>query len=193
MLLFLRKDHQHRDGMRCADGHGCPQPSRRTPGGRGHHCQQFGPPRSADLSARLAGVQRVIYLLYAEGFARSTGKEHIRDDLTVEAIRLARLLKKLMPGSAETTGLLGLLLLHESRRAARTDDQGDPIPLADQERQCWDRSLMNEGIALAETAAAAPGAGTYAIQAAIAAVHAEAEDFDATDWVDFAPSTLPVL
>lgn len=142
----------------------------------------FGPPRSADLAARLAGVQRVIYLFYAEGFARSTGEDHIRDDLTVEAIRLARLLRELTPGSAETTGLLGLLLLHESRRDARTDDQGRPMPLADQDRERWDQSLIQEGILLTEAAAAAPGAGSYAIQAAIAAVHAEAADFDGTDW-----------
>lgn len=146
----------------------------------------FGPPRSVDVSARLAGVQRVIYLLFTEGFARTTGRDHIRDDLTVEAIRLARLLRELMPGSAETAGLLGLLLLHESRREARTDDQGGPIPLADQDRERWDRSLMKEGTSLAEAAAAAPGAGSYVIQAAIAAVHAEAEDFEATDWAQIA-------
>lgn len=142
----------------------------------------FAPPRHAELASRLAGVQRVIYLLYTEGFARTEGATHTREDLTDEAIRLARLLRELTPGSAEASGLLGLLLLTQARRPARTDDAGRPVPLAEQDRARWDRALIEEGIAVTEAAAAAPGAGPYAVQAAIAAVHAEAESWEATDW-----------
>lgn len=146
----------------------------------------FEAPRHEDLEERLAGVQRVVYLLYAEGFARSTGDAHVREDLTGEAIRLARVLHSLMPDAAETAGLLALLLLTEARRPARTDESGHPIPLADQDRARWDTGMIADGLALAETAAASPGAAAYAIQAAIAAVHAEAEDFASTDWAQIA-------
>ncbi|MFD5823702.1 RNA polymerase sigma factor [Nesterenkonia xinjiangensis] len=146
----------------------------------------FGVPRRDDLPERLAGVQRVIYLLYAEGFTRSEGTTHTREDLTAEAVRLARVLRELMPGSAETAGLLGLLLLTQARRPARTDDDGRPVPLAEQDRTRWDRQLIDEGITLTESAVAAPGAGPYAIQAAIAAVHAEAAGWDTTDWAQIA-------
>nr|WP_243752939.1 DUF6596 domain-containing protein [Leucobacter ruminantium] len=158
------------------------------------------PPR-AELPARLAGVQRVMYLMYAEGFARSAGEAHVRDDLTAEAIRLARVLVRLVGGgggagaggagsgvssgaaSAEATGLLALLLLTEARRPARVHGpEGRPVPLAEQDRRLWDRTLIAEGLTLAEAAASAPGAGPYAIQAAIAAVHAEAESFTETHW-----------
>lgn len=146
----------------------------------------FEPPRPEQRAERIAGVQRVIYLLYSEGFARSTGEAHVRDDLTGEAIRLARLMRELMPGSAETAGLLGLLLLTEARRPARIDAQGQPVPLECQDRTRWNRELIDEGLALAEAAAAAPGAGSLAIQASLAAVHAEASDFDDTDWAQIA-------
>ncbi|MFT3875314.1 MAG: sigma-70 family RNA polymerase sigma factor [Propioniciclava sp.] len=149
----------------------------------------FGVPRTADLPERLACVQRVIYLLYAEGFARSAGAEHVRDDLTAEAIRLARMLHALMPRVAEVTGLLALLVLTQARRPARTDAGGRPVSLAEQDRTCWDAAMIAEGLALAETAAAAGldgGAGVYAIQSAIAAVHAEAASFETTDWVQIA-------
>ncbi len=139
-------------------------------------------PHHRDLPERLVAVQRVIYLLYTEGFARSTGREHIRDDLTAEAIRLARVLRSLMPHVAETTGLLGLLLLTQARRPARTDGAGKPVSLAEQDRAMWDRELIAEGLALAEEAARAGEGGPYAIQAAIAAVHGEAASFAATDW-----------
>lgn len=138
------------------------------------------------LPERLAAVQRVVYLLFAEGFARSGGQAHVRDDLTEEAIRLARVLHQLMPGSAEAAGLLGLLLLTQARRPARTDGAGRPVPLAEQDRSRWDGQLIAEGLALAERAASAPGAGGYAIQAAVAAVHAEAADVEATDWPQIA-------
>ncbi|GAB3621614.1 RNA polymerase sigma factor [Glutamicibacter endophyticus] len=151
------------------------------------------PPRE-QLPARLAEVQRVVYLLYAEGFARSAGEAHVRDDLTTEAIRLARVLRALVGGeacvqaaSSELTGLLALLLLTEARRPARVNgSEGQPVPLAAQDRQLWNREFIVEGLALAEAAAEAPGAGPYAIQAAIAAVHAEAESFAQTDWKQIA-------
>lgn len=142
-------------------------------------------PRAEDLAERLGGVLRVVYLLYAEGFARSSGEVHIRDDLTTEAIQLARLLRRLMP-STEVTGLLALLLLTEARRPARTDAEGRPVPLADQDRRLWDTSLIAEGIELAESAASGTGAGSYAIQASIAALHAEALSFETTDWPQIA-------
>lgn len=145
----------------------------------------FDVPRAEDLPERLAGVLRVVYLLYAEGFARSSGDVHVRDDLTAEAIRLARLLRRLM-ASAEVTGLLALLLLTEARRPARMSADGRPVPLADQDRRLWDPRFIEEGIGLAESAAAGTGAGSYAIQAAIAALHAEADSFEATDWPQIA-------
>lgn len=149
----------------------------------------FGEPPRSEIPERLAGVQKVVYLMYAEGFARSAGSGHVRDDLTAEAIRLARVLRGLVPGfaSAEATGLLALLLLTEARRPARISAaDGRPVPLAEQDRGLWDRELIAEGLALAEAAAGASGAGTYAIQAAIAAVHAEAASFAGTDWEQIA-------
>lgn len=146
----------------------------------------FEVPNRELMHQRLAEVQRVIYLLYTEGFARSAGDVHIRHNLTEEAIRLARILHSLIPGSAEVTGLLGLLLLTEARGPARTDENGSPVPLAEQNRKLWNRQLIREGVTLTEQAAAAPGAGAYATQAAIAALHAEAESFAETDWAQIA-------
>ncbi|MFV0253436.1 MAG: RNA polymerase sigma factor [Beutenbergiaceae bacterium] len=156
----------------------------------------FEPPSRSAMAERVADVRRIIYLLYAEGFARSTGKHHVRDDLTAEALRLARLLQAQHPDSApcqstsrpsaESTGLLALLQLTEARRPARMGADGRPIPLADQDRGKWDAEMISSGIALAEQVAAMPDAGSYAIQAAIAAVHAEAEDFEHTDWQQIA-------
>ena len=142
----------------------------------------FSPPAGADVEARLPDIRRMIYLLFSEGFARSTGDSHVRADLTAEAIRLAELLEELVPGTAETRGLIALLVLSEARRDARTGADGLPVPLAEQDRGRWDRSALQRGIALAERAAGMRGAGGYAIQAAIAAVHAEAGSFEATDW-----------
>lgn len=146
----------------------------------------FEAPRREDLADRLAAVQRVVYLLYAEGFARSAGTEHVRADLTAEALRLARVLHHLMPRTAEVTGLLGLLSLTEARHPARTDADGRPVPLPEQDRTRWDRALIAAGIALAERAAGSRGAGPYAIQASIAAVHAEAHTYAETDWAQIA-------
>ncbi|OUC78108.1 RNA polymerase sigma factor [Gordonia lacunae] len=145
----------------------------------------FTPPRDDDLPTRLGGVLRVVYLMFSEGFARSTGDAHVRDDLTDESVTLARTLRTLLP-RAETTGLLALLLLTQARRPARLDAAGRPVPLADQERALWDQTLLTEGVALAESAAAQPDAGPYTIQAAIAAVHAEARTADETDWAQIA-------
>ncbi|MGB3409854.1 MAG: DUF6596 domain-containing protein [Microthrixaceae bacterium] len=155
-----------------------------------HRCRTLGVPfripDKEELPQRLNTVLRVIYLLYAEGFTRSTGAAHISDDLTAEAIHLARVLHTLLPADAEVTGLLGLILLTETRRPARSDPDGRPVPLADQDRSRWNRAHMAEGIALAEAAAASQGAGSYAIQSAIAAVHAEAATFEVTDWAQVA-------
>lgn len=138
-------------------------------------------PDGDELSRRLPAVLAVIYLVFTEGYAATTGTVHIRTELTTEAIRLARILRLLMPQSPEVTGLLALMLLTEARADSRTDETGRPVPLEDQDRRQWDRGLVAEGLMLAELAAAG-GPGPYAIQSAIAAVHAEAPDFAGTDW-----------
>lgn len=143
---------------------------------------RFVPPGRDELAERLPIIRRVVYLIFTEGYARTSGPVHVNDDLTSEGIRLARVLRELMPGSAETTALLALLLLTEARRPARADDAGRPVALADQDRALWRRDMIVEGRDLAERAAGSPSAGAYAIQAAIAAVHAEAEAFCDTDW-----------
>ncbi|HIW91136.1 MAG TPA: sigma-70 family RNA polymerase sigma factor [Candidatus Corynebacterium avicola] len=151
---------------------------------------RFTVPQPEDLPERLAAVLRVIYLIFTDGSARRTGEQHVRDDLTDEAVRLARVVHGLLGRrpecSAEVTGLLALLVLTQARRSSRVDDQGRPVPLKDQDRGRWDADLIAEGIALAETAAGTEGAGTYAVQAAIAAVHAEARTYEETDWEQIA-------
>lgn len=146
---------------------------------------RFAVPSAADLPRRLGGVLRVVYLLYSEGYARTSGEAHIRDDLTAGAIRLARLLRELLP-CAETTGLLSLLVLTEARRPARLDEAGRPVALADQDRGLWRADDLAEGIALAEEVAGEVGASSYAIQASIAAVHSEALSAAETDWAQIA-------
>ena len=131
------------------------------------------PPRE-DLPERLEAVLHVIYLVFNEGYSPSRGTSLTRHDLSAEAIRLARLVVALMP-EPEAVGLLALLLLQESRRAARTGTDGDMILLADQDRGLWDREAIAEGMALARRAFAAPEIGPYALQAAIAAEHAGSE------------------
>ncbi len=138
-------------------------------------------PERDQLPARLANVLRVIYLVFNEGYSASSGAAVMRNDLSDEAIRLARLLYELLP-EAEVAGLLALMLLHESRRAARTDANGDLVPLDEQDRSLWNAALITEGCALAEHALSSPRFGVYALQAAISAVHAEARTADATDW-----------
>jgi RNA polymerase sigma-70 factor (ECF subfamily) len=140
-------------------------------------------PEAAELPARLDVVLRVIYLVFNEGYAASSGSEATRHDLSREAIRLGRLLVELLP-EPEAVGLLALMLLHESRRTARTTDDGDVILLEDQDRSKWDRALIAEGTRLVEQALRTRQIGPYAIQAAISAVHAEAPSAGATDWAE---------
>jgi RNA polymerase sigma-70 factor, ECF subfamily len=152
-------------------------------------------PARADLPARLDAVLRVIYLVFNEGYAASSGAQVTRHDLSGEAIRLGRLLVELLPplrqaqgvpglsrDEPEALGLLALMLLHDSRRAARTSAAGDLILLEDQDRSLWNRDQIAEGTRLVHQALSAGLAGPYAIQAAIAALHADAADAASTDW-----------
>lgn len=139
-------------------------------------------PPPDQLSERLDSVLRVIYLVFNEGYSASAGDTLIRADLTTEAIRLGRLLASLLP-LPEPSGLLALMLLHESRRSARCSAAGDIILLEDQNRSLWQQDLIAEGIALVKQALGSRGFGSYTLQAAIAAVHAEARHADETDWV----------
>ena len=140
-------------------------------------------PTRAELPARLDAVLRVIYLVFNEGYAASSGDSLLRLDLSAEAIRLGRLLVDLLP-EPEARGLLALMLLHESRRAARTSATGELILLDDQDRSRWDRDQISEGERLVEQALSSGRPGPYAIQAAIAAVHAQAANPAATDWAE---------
>lgn len=142
----------------------------------------FRVPGTDELARRLPGVLRVLYLIFTEGYAASTGEELLRADLTDEAIRLARILHRLLPAEPEVTGLLALLLLTDARRAARTDTGGDLVSLEDQDRGLWDADRIAEGRGLVVAALRGPGTGPYATQAAIAAVHAEAASTTTTDW-----------
>lgn len=138
-------------------------------------------PGAAELPERLASALRVIYLVFNEGYAASGGDALTRADLCAEAIRLARLLLRLLP-EPEVAGLLALMLLHESRRAARTDAAGELVLLDAQERSLWNAELIAEGCHLVETALSSRRFGPYCLQAAIAAVHAEAVRAEDTDW-----------
>ena len=138
-------------------------------------------PAHDDLPERLDSVLRVIYLVFNEGYSASSGSSLTRHDLSGEAIRLARLLVELLP-EPEATGLLALMLLQESRRAARASPTGDLILLDEQDRSLWNREQIAEGVALVERALASRRIGPYTLQAAIAAVHAEAPSAAATDW-----------
>lgn len=142
----------------------------------------FGTPTEEVLGDRLPGVLRVVYLIFTQGFAATAGPVHARTDLQEEAIRLARLLVRLLPDRTEARGLLALLLLTRARAEARVDEHGRPIPLEHQDRRRWDSRLIAEGLGLAQAAAGEQGAGAYTVQAAIAAVHAEAPTFAETDW-----------
>ena len=138
------------------------------------------PPR-AELADRLDAVLRVVYLVFNEGYSASAGAAVTRHDLSGEAIRLGRLVVELLP-EPEAIGLLALMLLHESRRSARTSPTGDLVLLADQDRGRWDRDRIAEGTALVQRALASRRFGPYTLQAAIAAVHAEAPSAAETDW-----------
>jgi RNA polymerase sigma-70 factor (ECF subfamily) len=139
-------------------------------------------PSRDDLPQRLDTVLRVIYLVFNEGYTASSGSVVTRHDLSAEAIRLGRLLVELLP-EPEAIGLLALMLLHDSRRAARATPEGDLILLEDQDRSLWNRDQIAEGVRLVRRALAS-GSGAYAIQAAIAALHAEAPSTAGTDWAE---------
>jgi RNA polymerase sigma-70 factor (ECF subfamily) len=139
-------------------------------------------PRDADLPERLGAVLAVIYLIFNEGHTAGSGATLGRPDLGAEAVRLGRLLARLMPDEPEVLGLLALMLLTESRRAARTDARGDLVLLADQDRGLWDRQLVDEGQALVRRCLRRNRPGPYQIQAAINAVHSDADTAAATDW-----------
>ncbi len=139
-------------------------------------------PDDAARAARLALVLRVVYLVYNEGYASSSGPDLDRVDLAAEAIRLGRLLHDLLPGDPEATGLLALMLLSEARRPARTAGDGALVPLSEQDRTRWDRGLVAEGTALAAVALAQGPMGEYAVQASVAALHDAAPRYEDTDW-----------
>jgi RNA polymerase sigma-70 factor (ECF subfamily) len=138
-------------------------------------------PARADLPARLESTLQVIYLIFNEGYAATQGPSFMRADLCAEAIRLGRLVAELLEEPA-ALGLLALMLLHESRRATRVDAAGDLVLLEDQDRSLWDRKLIAEAQRLIERAFAARQVGAYLLQAAIAAVHAQAPSVTETDW-----------
>jgi RNA polymerase sigma-70 factor, ECF subfamily len=139
-------------------------------------------PHEADLPGRLRAVLTVVYLIFNEGYTASSGDRLVREDLCAEAIRLARLMAELLPDEPEVLGLLGLLLLTESRRATRTTSDGDLVLLADQDRERWDRALIDEGQDIVRRCLRRNQPGPYQIQAAINAVHSDAPTAAATDW-----------
>ncbi|MFH8687978.1 RNA polymerase sigma factor [Streptomyces anulatus] len=142
----------------------------------------FRVPGPDELPGRLPGVLQVVYSVFTEGYAASSGPRLQRLDLAEEAIRLARILRRLLPAERESAGLLALLLLVHARRDARTGPEGEPVLLEDQDRGRWDRPMMEEGRALVVRALTGGPAGPYGVQAAIAALHDEATDVAATDW-----------
>src|SRR5271170_6066530 len=143
-------------------------------------------PSPASLPERLAAVQAVLYLIFNEGYSASSGDNLIRRELCAEAIRLARTLVELMPDNPESMALLALMLLHDSRRDARSSPDGQLVPLEEQDRSLWRRDQIAEGIRLVERALGRRNVGPYQLQAAIAAVHAEAATAAETDWKQIA-------
>jgi RNA polymerase sigma factor (sigma-70 family) len=142
----------------------------------------FQPPSPAEYAVRLDAVKQVLYLIFNEGYVATAGAELQRLDLAAEAIRLTRLLRRLVPDDGEVAGLLALMLLTHARRDARVDAEGALIPLAEQDRSRWDQDEIAEGVALITDAMSRYDLGPYQVQAAIAAVHAEAPSADKTDW-----------
>lgn len=163
----------------------------------------FRVPEADELPTRLPGVLRVVYAIFTEGYAASAGSELVRGDLADEAIRLARILHRLLPREREVAGLLALMLLIDARRAARTGPGGHLVLLDEQDRSLWNRAFIEEGRRLVVTALQGGPPGPYALQAAIAAVHDEAADVATTDWAqvvalydvlaDVAPSPVVTL
>jgi RNA polymerase sigma-70 factor (ECF subfamily) len=143
-------------------------------------------PTDAELPDRLGGVLHVLHLVYTEGHLATIGDELVRSELCEEAIRLARLVVELIPHAPEAHGLLALLLLTDARRSARTDPDGTPISLDSQDRSRWDRGAIAEGTAVLDHALSRNAPGPFQVQAAIAALHAEAPSWDATDWPQIA-------
>ncbi len=144
--------------------------------------EPFARPKSGELPARLGAVLRVLYLIFNEGYASSSGAHFQRVELAGEAIRLTRLVHRLLPGDAEVAGLLALLLLTDARRPARTDADGVPVPLDEQDRSLWDKDFIAEGVAVISAVLPLGTPGPYQLQAAIAAVHDEAPTAGETDW-----------
>jgi len=142
----------------------------------------FRMPTREEQTARLRTVLHVLYLIFNEGYASSTGGELQRTELSDEAIRLTRMVQRMLPDDGEVAGLLALMLLIDARRPARTDSAGELIPLAEQDRTLWDRALITEGVALINRAIGNGAVGEYQLQAAIAAVHDRAPRADDTDW-----------
>ncbi|MFJ4963081.1 RNA polymerase sigma factor [Streptomyces sp. NPDC088729] len=142
----------------------------------------FRVPGPDELPERLPGVLQVVYSVFTEGYAASSGPRLQRLDLAQEAIRLARILRRLLPAERETAGLLALLLLVHARREARTGPDGEQVLLEDQDRARWDRAMIEEGRALVVEALTGGPAGPYGVQAAVAALHDEAADVRSTDW-----------
>lgn len=144
-------------------------------------------PERAALALRLDGVLAVIYLVFTEGYVATSGADLMRPDLAVEAIRLGRLLDRLMPDRPAIKGLLALMLLHDARRAGRETAAGDIVLLEEQDRALWDRAQIEQGLRLVDDALRVPGRPQpYAVQAAIAALHARAPSFEETDWPQIA-------
>ncbi|MFK4509688.1 RNA polymerase sigma-70 factor (ECF subfamily) [Bradyrhizobium daqingense] len=144
-------------------------------------------PERAGLAQRLDGVLAVVYLVFTEGYVATSGTDLMRPDLAVEAIRLGRLLDRLMPDRAGIKGLLALMLLHDARRAGRQTPGGDIVLLEEQDHSLWDRAQIEDGLRLVEDALCLPGRPQpYAVQAAIAALHARATSFAETDWPQIA-------
>ncbi len=139
-------------------------------------------PEGAELPARLSAVLAVVYLVFNEGYSATSGDTLVRAELCDEAIRLGRLLVELLPDESEATGLLALMLLIDARREARVDDSGDFVRLADQDRDAWNRSRIDEGQALLRMCLARNRPGPYQLQAAINAVHSDARSAGVTDW-----------
>jgi predicted RNA polymerase sigma factor len=142
----------------------------------------FQAPTDDERAARMDAVMHVLYLVFSEGYAASTGAAVHRTDLSGEALRLARLLRRLVPDDVEASALLALMLLTDARRDARTGPSGELVPLDQQDRSRWDRAAIAEGVALVSEALSRGPVGPYQLQAAIAAVHDEAPSTDETDW-----------